>query len=60
MNIETMTPEFEDFLQTTHAENYAGTDDDMPKAFESWLERLTPEAWTELTEQFKTHYETLS
>lgn len=28
---------FEDFLKDKHAENYHGTDDDMPDAFDSWL-----------------------
>lgn len=28
---------FEDFLQEKHAENYNGTDDDMPDAYEAWV-----------------------
>ena len=28
---------FEDYLQHLHAEDYHGTDDDMPDAYESWL-----------------------
>lgn len=31
---------FEDFLKEKHAADYHGTDDDMPDAFEAWLERL--------------------
>jgi len=27
----------EQYLQQKHSENYTGTDDDMPDAFESWL-----------------------
>ena len=29
---------FQDFLHEKHSENYHGTDDDMPEAFEGWLE----------------------
>ena len=55
-------PRLEDYLKEEFATNHADgvLDDDMPKAFETWLERLTPEAWTELEKQFKTHNETLS
>lgn len=31
---------FEDYLQEQHAENYTGTDDDMPDAFEAWVSNL--------------------
>lgn len=56
MNIETLTPEFEHFLQEKHAENYHGLDDDMPDAFEAWLERLTEDEWSELTKEFNVNY----
>lgn len=28
---------FEDFLKECHAEDYHGTDDDMPDAFDAWM-----------------------
>lgn len=28
---------FEDYLQQVHAEDYIGTDDDMPDAFDNWV-----------------------
>lgn len=28
---------FEDFLQEKHAEDYHGTDDNMPDAYETWI-----------------------
>lgn len=31
---------FEEYLQQLHAESYIGTDDDMPEAFEAWLEQF--------------------
>lgn len=31
---------FEKFLQEKHCENYYGCDDDMPDAFDAWLEGL--------------------
>jgi len=31
---------FENYLQEIHAKGYAGTDDDMPDAFERWLSEL--------------------
>lgn len=31
---------FEEFLKYIHAQDYHGTDDDMPDAFEAWLEQL--------------------
>ena len=31
---------FEDFLQEKHAEDYHGTDDDMPDAFDHWVSNL--------------------
>lgn len=31
---------FEEFLQEQHAENYHGTDDAMPDAFDAWLTDL--------------------
>lgn len=34
------TQTFEDYLKDIHAEDYHGTDDDMPDDFERWLENL--------------------
>ena len=31
---------FEEYLQTMHAEQYHGVDDDMPEDFEQWLGEL--------------------
>jgi hypothetical protein len=31
---------FEEFLKEQHAKDYHGTDDDMPDAYEAWLEQL--------------------
>ena len=36
-----MKQTFEDFLSSKHAEDYHGCDDDMPDAFESWLNELS-------------------
>ena len=38
--IDHLTSEQEDKLKEAHAKEYHGTDDDMPDAFESWLEDL--------------------
>lgn len=43
---------FEDFLKDKHAENYIGTDDDMPDDFDSWLADLTSDRWFEYMEEF--------
>lgn len=34
---------FEDFLKEVHAEEYLGTDDNMPDAFDNWLGELDGE-----------------
>lgn len=41
--VESLTDEDEKKLKETHAEDYHGTDDDMPDAFENWLENLSVE-----------------
>jgi hypothetical protein len=38
--IENLTKEQEDKLKEAHAEDYTGTDDDMPDAYEDWLGEL--------------------
>ena len=35
-----MPKSFEEFLANIHAEDYHGTDDDMPDNFETWLTGL--------------------
>lgn len=39
--INDLTPEQEDILQEKHAEDYHGTDDNMPDDYENWLEDVT-------------------
>lgn len=50
-----MKPEktFEDFLKNEHAKEYHGTDDDMPDAFDHWLEDAQG-YWIELGDQYAT------
>ena len=31
---------FEDYLKDYHAKKYTGTDDNMPDAYEAWIEEL--------------------
>ena len=45
--------QFEDFLRDKHAENYTGTDDDMPDNFEKWLSSLEIDEWIDLGNKFK-------
>jgi hypothetical protein len=45
--------DFEDFLQTKHAEQYCGTDDLMPDDYEHWLcEELEKEDITNYAESY--------
>lgn len=39
--IDNLTPAQEDKLNEAHAQDYHGTDDDMPDAFEGWLEGVS-------------------
>lgn len=39
--IDSLTPEDEEKLKEEHAKNYHGLDDDMPDAYEDWLEDLS-------------------
>lgn len=39
--IDNLTSQQEDLLKEAHAKEYMGTDDDMPDAFEAWLEDLS-------------------
>lgn len=42
---------FEEFLQNKHAENYHGTDDDMPDRYEHWLSQLDVSEVMEFAEE---------
>jgi hypothetical protein len=42
---------FEEYLQEVHAEDYHGTDDDMPDSFDSWLADLDSSEMLELGEK---------
>jgi len=39
--IDSLTKEQEEKLRTAHAEDYHGTDDDMPDDYENWLMELS-------------------
>lgn len=43
-------PTFEEFLREKHAKDYHGTDDDMPDAFEKWLDNKYPETLIQYSE----------
>jgi hypothetical protein len=43
----------EDFLQNKHAEDYMGTDDDMPDSFDAWLQNLDVDEWIKLADEYK-------
>lgn len=46
--VSNLTSAQEDKLKEEHAKDYHGTDDDMPDAFESWLEDLSGQELYEL------------
>jgi hypothetical protein len=39
--IDNLTPDQEEKLKEEHMQDYTGTDDDAPDAYESWLEDIT-------------------
>ena len=43
---------FEDFLKDKHAEDYHGTDDDMPDAFDGWVSELDVDELIEYANEF--------
>ena len=43
---------FEDFLKDVHAEDYHGTDDDMPDNFDTWLSNLQVEDFINYADAF--------
>lgn len=47
-----MDDTFEDWLQSIHAKTYTGTDDDMPDAFDHWIENFDPMGLMEMAETF--------
>lgn len=44
------TQTFEEYLKDRHAEDYHGTDDDMPDAFDTWLVNLPVDRIIEFAE----------
>lgn len=44
---------FEEYLQLEHAEEYMGTDDDMPDAFSEWVTDLSMEDIFDYAESWK-------
>lgn len=48
---ETKFP-FEDFLKDIHAQNYVGSDDDMPDDFDGWLSSLDGEDYINYGDRF--------
>lgn len=50
-----MTPQvktFEDFLIDKFAEEYTGLDDEMPDAFDNWLQELNCDDWLQYGEEY--------
>lgn len=45
----------EEYLQQIHAENYTGTDDDMPDSFEAYLANLSVDEWIKLSDKYAEH-----
>jgi len=52
-NIKLM--DFESYLMEKHAEDYHGTDDDMPDAFDAWLMELHADDFIKYGNEFLTH-----
>ena len=44
---------FEEYLQNLHAESYTGYDDNMPDAFEAWLETFDVAEILELVAKYE-------
>ena len=42
---------FEDYLKDFHAEDYHGTDDDMPDAFDAWLGALDTDEFIQFADR---------
>lgn len=43
---------FEDFLKEKHGEEYHGTDDDMPDAFDDWLGKLDADEFIKYADEY--------
>lgn len=46
------TDSFEDFLKGKHAEDYMGTDDEMPDRFEGFVENLDADDWIKYGDEY--------
>jgi hypothetical protein len=44
---------FTEFLQEKHADGYMGTDDNMPDAFEAWLEDIQLDGVIEYGDEYR-------
>ena len=44
--------DFEDFIQTIHAEQYQGLDDDMPDDYDNWLQDIEIDTWINYANQW--------
>ena len=47
---------FEEYLNTLHAEGYHGTDDDMPEDFNNWLGGLEVYEILEMVKDYEWNY----
>lgn len=48
---------FEDYLQHKHGMDYIGLDDDMPEAYEEWLQELDFDDWISLGNSYAEIYQ---
>lgn len=48
-----MPNNFEEFLQNKHAEQYTGTDDDMPDNFVDWSSNISYEDMIAYADEYK-------
>ena len=49
-----MKETFIDYLKDVHADNYTGTDDNMPDDFDNWLSDLDGEEYIKFADQWVT------
>lgn len=47
---------FEEYLNTLHAEQYTGVDDDMPEDFNSWLEQFDVNDILQMVKDYEWNY----
>lgn len=47
---------FEEYLQDLHAEQYHGTDDDMPNDFENWTDNLDVADVLQMVKDYEWNY----